>query len=280
MQVFRDSKAMQDWALATRRTGARLALVPTMGFLHDGHLNLVARARQLASKVAVTIFVNPTQFGQALDLESYPRDEARDLDLLRAAGVDAVLIPEVADIYPEGDETIVETVNLSNVLHGSVRPGHFRGVTTVVARLFNICQPDLACFGEKDYQQLQIIRRMARDLHFPIEIIGVETVREADGLAMSSRNVRLSPADRQAALVLSRSLQAAQTATQATTAEALRSLIEGLITAEPRATLKGLDITHPETLEPLSGPLKGPAAIMLSAEFGEILLLDQKVVTP
>ncbi len=264
-----------------RAQGARVALVPTMGYLHAGHMALVERAGKLAERVVVSIFVNPTQFGDPDDLARYPRDEARDLAMLREAGVDAAFLPAPAEIYPDGDETIVETTRMANVLHGAVRPGHFRGVTTVVARLFNIVGPDVAVFGEKDYQQLQIIRRMVRDLHFPLEIEAVPTVREPDGLALSSRNVRLSAEDRAAATVLHRALERAESlARPGATVEALRGAIEAEMAREPRAILRGLDIAHPLTLEPLSGPLEGPAAIMLSAEFGGILLIDQKVVTP
>lgn len=269
-------------AVATfRRSGETVGLVPTMGFLHDGHISLVAAAKTHTDRVVVTIFVNPTQFGDAADLDAYPRDETRDLDMLSAAGVDVVLIPDVSDVYPNGDETIVETTRMANMLHGLVRPGHFRGVTTVVARLFNFVQPDVACFGEKDYQQLQVIKRMARDLAFPIDIRGVPTVREADGLAMSSRNVRLSAQDRMAAVVLSQSLDAAeQQARAGSTIEDLRALIQTTIASEPRATLRGLDIVGATDLSDLSGALITPAAIMISVEFGGILLIDQRVVTP
>lgn len=269
-------------AVATfRQAGETVAMVPTMGFLHDGHMSLVALAKSHADRVVVSIFVNPAQFGEAADLDAYPRDEARDLGMLSAAGVDHVFLPETATMYPPGDETIVETTRLANILHGQVRPGHFRGVTTVVARLFNIVQPDIACFGEKDYQQLQVIKRMVADLHMPVRIIGGPTVREPDGLAMSSRNVRLAPADRRAAPVLSRALDAAADATRAgISVPALRDLITAVIAAEPRATLQGLDIVAAETLHPITGPLDGPTAIMLSVAFGDILLIDQRVVTP
>jgi pantoate--beta-alanine ligase len=199
--------------------------------------------------------------------------------MLNEAGVDLVLIPDVADVYPNGDETIVETTRMANILHGEVRPGHFRGVTTVVARLFNFVLPDVAVFGEKDYQQLQIIKRMTKDLAFPIEIVGVPIVRETDGLAMSSRNVRLGAQDRKAALVLSRSLDAAEALSEKSV-EALQKVIADTINAEPRATLRGLDIVQAETLADLSGPLTSPAAVMLSAEFGGVLLLDQRVIAP
>jgi len=281
MKTCRTIKDCRAQVAEFRRANERVALVPTMGFLHDGHMALVAAAKESADRVVVTIFVNPTQFGDASDLDAYPRDEARDLAMLAAAGVDLVLIPSVEEVYPEGDETIVETTRMANMLHGLVRPGHFRGVTTVVARLFNFVQPDIACFGEKDYQQLQVIKRMTRDLAAPIEIRGVPTVREPDGLAMSSRNVRLTPADRTAGLVLSRALAAAEeAAAKGTTIEALHSLITDTINAEPRATLRGLDIVGAEDLSDLSGPLTTAAAIMLSAEFGGILLIDQRVVTP
>ena len=269
-------------AVATARTrGNSIAVVPTMGFLHDGHLELVRRARHEADHVVVTIFVNPSQFGEVTDLDAYPRDEARDLELLRGAGADLVFIPEAGEIYPEGDETIVETTRLANMLHGLVRPGHFRGVTTVVARLFNIVQPDVACFGEKDYQQLQVIKRMTRDLAFPIRIVGVPTMREADGLAMSSRNVRLSPQDRHAALVLSQSLAVAETTvaaggTIADTAAAMRAKIA----TERRAILRGLDITEAETLNAISGTPAGAIAIMMSVEIGGVLLIDQREIQP
>ena len=264
-----------------RKAGETVGMVPTMGFLHEGHLSLVKLAQSHTDRTVVSIFVNPTQFGESADLDAYPRDEDRDLALLEQAGVDIVFLPEVDTMYPPGDETVVETTRLANMLHGKVRPGHFRGVTTVVSRLFNIVQPDVACFGEKDYQQLQVIKRMVADLHMPVQIIGGKTVREADGLAMSSRNVRLSPEDRAAALVLSRSLDAAeQAARNDTTVSALDGLIRDTIGTESRAEIKGLDIVAAETLDPVSGPLTGPTAIVLSVAFGEILLLDQRVVAP
>nr|MDJ0640003.1 pantoate--beta-alanine ligase [Paracoccaceae bacterium] len=239
------------------------------------------RARDAHDRVIATIFVNPTQFGEVADLAHYPSDDARDIDLLKGEGVDALFLPEVDVIYPPGDETIVETTHLANVLHGKVRPGHFRGVATVVARLFNICLPDAAYFGEKDYQQLQVIRRMVRDLHFPLEIVGVPTVREPDGLAMSSRNVRLTPEDRAAAVVLNRSLTAAEALVAGkTTVEALGEAIRAEIKAEPRAILRAVDIVAAESLEPISGPVAEKIAVMISAEFGGVLLIDQREISP
>ncbi|MTJ03183.1 MAG: pantoate--beta-alanine ligase [Sediminimonas qiaohouensis] len=282
MIVCRDIADCRTAIAALRRDGCSIGFVPTMGFLHDGHMSLIARAQAGCDAVAVSIFVNPSQFGQAADLASYPRDEARDLALLEGAGVDVVFMPDTDTVYPPGDETIVETTRMANTLHGAVRPGHFRGVSTVVTRLFNIVQPDLAVFGEKDFQQLQVIRRMVRDLHVPVRIVGAPTVREADGLALSSRNVRLTPEDRAAAPVLHRALEAGQTRMQqeGATVAALRGAIETTVAQEPRAALAGLDLVHPDTLEALEGPLTGPVAVMIAAQFGEVLLIDQKVMTP
>ncbi len=264
-----------------KRAGESVGLVTTMGALHEGHLALMRRARDAHDRVIATIFVNPTQFGEVADLAHYPSDDARDIDLLKGEGVDALFLPEVDVIYPPGDETIVETTHLANVLHGKVRPGHFRGVATVVARLFNICLPDAAYFGEKDYQQLQVIRRMVRDLHFPLEIVGVPTVREPDGLAMSSRNVRLTPEDRAAAVVLNRSLTAAEALVAGkTTVEALGEAIRAEIKVEPRAILRAVDIVAAESLEPISGPVAEKIAVMISAEFGGVLLIDQREISP
>ncbi len=280
MRICRSISDCRAAVKELRATGETVAMVPTMGFLHAGHMSLVGTAKAEADHVVVSIFVNPTQFGESTDLEAYPRDEDRDLAMLREAGVAVVFLPEVETMYPAGDETIVETTRLANILHGEVRPGHFRGVTTVVARLFNIVQPDVAVFGEKDYQQLQVIKRMVADLHMSLTIIGAPTVREADGLAMSSRNVRLSAEDRQAALVLSESLTAAEAAATGATVANLRKVIADTIAAEPRAVLKGLDIVAAETLNTIDGPLTGPTAIMISVAFGDILLIDQRVVTP
>jgi pantoate--beta-alanine ligase len=280
MQICRTIPEVRTAIAALRASGKSIGFVPTMGYLHQGHMSLVSRAQSQAPATVVSIFVNPTQFGEATDLDAYPRDEERDLTLLRDAGVDVVFLPDVATMYPDGHETIVETTRLANMLHGKVRPGHFRGVTSVVARLFNIVQPDVAVFGEKDYQQLQVIRRMVNDLHFPIEIIGGTTVREADGLAMSSRNVRLSAEDRAAAVVLSRSLDAAEEAARqpGATVDNIRDAIANTIQAEPRATLTGLDTVSAESLENLFGPITQPVAVMISVQFSDILLIDQRVI--
>ena len=256
-----------------------VGLVTTMGALHAGHMALAKAAADAHPSFIATIFVNPSQFGNPKDLETYPRTEEADLAMLEEAGVAAVFLPTVAEIYPEGDETIVETTNLAKIFHGVVRPGHYRGVATVVTKLFNITRADAAYFGEKDYQQLAVIRRMVRDLHAPIEIHGVATVREADGVAMSSRNVRLTPADRAAAPILIASLAAAEALLQmGETAETAAEAIAATIATEPLATLMAVDIVYPSTFASVTGKPTGPVGIMLSAQFGEVLLIDQKEV--
>src|ERR1700761_5886228 len=213
-RVVRSVGDLRAALVPARRAGQTIGLVPAMGFLHDGHVSLLRAARAECDVVVMSLFVNPTQFGPNEDLDSYPRDEARDLNLAGEAGVDLVFAPDVAELYPNGFATTVEVGGvLTSVLDGDPSrrgPEHFRGVTTVVAKLFNIVGPDVAYFGQKDAQQLAVIRRMARDLDMPVRIEGLPTVREADGLAMSSRNAYLSPADRERALGLSRALRAAQ----------------------------------------------------------------------
>lgn len=281
MHVHTTKAALRDTVRGWRHAGESVALVPTMGYLHAGHMALVSRARNEGQRVVTSIFVNPTQFGPNEDLATYPRDPDRDLAMLRAAGVDAVFMPDVAEVYAQGAQTIVEATDLSRILIGRLRPGHFRGVATVVTKLFNIVQPDVACFGEKDYQQLCVIRTMVRDLDMPVRIVGVPTMREPDGLAMSSRNIRLTPGDRAAAVVLSRALfQAEEMAKTGITASRLRAWVAAHVQAEPRADLQSADIRDAETLDSVSGPLTAPAVILLAARFGKVLLIDQRVVTP
>jgi pantoate--beta-alanine ligase len=284
MQICRTKAAIRAETSAWRATGAGIVLVPTMGFLHDGHLSLMRLARARAGadgKVIASIFVNPTQFGPGEDLASYPRDEARDFDLLCAEGVDAVFAPEVAEVYDPQAQTSVDTAELSRILIGKLRPGHFRGVATVVTKLFNIIRPDAAVFGEKDFQQLAVIRTLVRDLDMEIDIIGGPIAREADGLAMSSRNVRLSPADRAAAPVLARALDQAQDmAPTGITASRLRSHVRATLEAEPRALVQSVDIRDAATLETIAGPLTRPAVILLAAKFGQVFLIDNRVLYP
>jgi pantoate--beta-alanine ligase len=264
----------------------RVALVPTMGALHEGHMALVAAARAEADRasggrVVASIFVNPTQFGDPADLAAYPRTFEADRAMLERAGVDALFAPSAGEMYPEGDETIVETVRLAQAFHGAVRPGHFRGVATVVCKLLNIVRPDVALFGEKDYQQLAVIRRMARDLFLPVAIRGVATVRAGDGLALSSRNARLSPEGRAAARVLSRALdRAAGMAAEGASPERIAQAIRETVAGEPRAALRGLDIVDAESFAPVARAVTRRAGIMLSAEVDGVLLIDQREIEP
>lgn len=285
MQICRSTQEMRDGTRAFRAAGQRVALVPTMGALHDGHLTLIARARDWldaegGGRVVTSIFVNPTQFGPNEDLDRYPRDEAGDLAKLDAAGCDAVFLPQAADIYRPGAQTHVEVAGLGRMLMGRLRPGHFRGVATVVTKLFNIVQPDAAAFGEKDYQQLTLIRRMVADLDIPVTILPVPTVREADGLAMSSRNQRLTPEDRAAAPVLARALDAAaaQIAAGAPLAQ-VRAGIRALLRAEPRAHVRSIDIRDAADLSRIAA-IRRPVVILLAVRFGEVLLIDQRVAAP
>lgn len=281
MKILRTKAEVRAQTAAWRQAGESIALVPTMGYLHRGHLTLVARAREQASRTLVSIFVNPTQFGPNEDLATYPRDEEGDLDALRAAGADAVFLPSVAEIYPEGAETVVETTKLSRILIGRQRPGHFRGVATVVTKLFNIVQPDVAAFGEKDFQQLAVIRRMVRDLDMPLRILGVPTVREEDGLAMSSRNARLAAADRAAAPVIFRALRSAESlAAQGATAGAIATHVRQIIAAEPRAGAATVDLRDAATLAPIRGRPTGPSVLLATVRFGAVLLIDQHVIHP
>ena len=279
MQICRTIAEIRA-AVADMRTAGTVGLVTTMGALHAGHMALI-KAASAHPNVVATIFVNPSQFGNASDLDSYPRTQDADLAMLKQAGVTAVFIPSVGEIYPNGDETIVETTNLAHMLHGLIRPGHYRGVATVVTKLFNIIGADAAYFGEKDYQQLAVIRTMVRDLHTPVAIHGVPTVRETDGLAMSSRNVRLTPADRSAAPILIASLTAADALLKSgETVETTIDAIAATIAAQPLATLGAVDIVDPITFAPASGKPTGPVGIMISASFGNVMLIDQKEVTP
>ncbi len=283
MLICRSIPQIRDAVATLRASGGSVGLVTTMGALHAGHMSLVSHARADHDHVVATIFVNPTQFGNPDDLLTYPKTEDSDLAMLRDAGASAVYLPDASEIYPDGAETIVETTRLANMLHGLVRPGHFRGVATVVCKLFNIIGADAAYFGEKDYQQLQVIRRMVADLFMPITIHGVPTVREPDGLAMSSRNVRLTPQDRAAAVCLNKALTRAQEAARnGATVEAMRDLIAETINAEPRARLRAIDIAEALTLAPVTGHPAGDIGIMISAEFGPdenpVLLIDQREI--
>ena len=278
MDVFVTPDSMRAWSRARRREGDIVAVVPTMGALHDGHLTLVAHARQRADRVIVTIFVNPLQFNESTDFDSYPRPIDDDLIACEAAGVDAVYAPTAAAMYSPEFQTHVEPGDLGERLEGPMRPGHFRGVTTVVAKLFGATSPDVACFGQKDFQQLSIITRMTADLDLGIEIIGVPIVREADGLARSSRNVRLTPEDRAVATVLSKALDAGQrlAACGETDASAIVRATTEIITAEPRASLEYVELVDAATLRDVDR-IDGRVALLTAAWFGDVRLIDNHV---
>ena len=252
-----------------------VGLVPTMGYLHEGHLSLVRRAIEECASVIVSIFVNPSQFGPTEDLAAYPRDLPRDLDLLDKEGVDLVWNPTPEIIYPPGYQTWVSVEEVTRGLEGAMRPGHFRGVTTVVAKLFNAVQPDKAYFGQKDAQQAVVIRRMAKDLDFPVEILICPTVREADGLAMSSRNTYLNPDERQAATVIYRSLSAAGAAFHAgeRRADRLRQVMAETLDAEPLARRQYVSCADPDSLEEIQGEV-GNALLSMAVFVGKTRLID------
>jgi pantoate--beta-alanine ligase len=279
MQICPSKNRIGQEIARLRAAGKTIGLVPTMGFLHAGHLQLMRRAAQNADAVVATIFVNPTQFGANEDLSRYPRDLDRDLALLRDEGVAAVFTPSPEEMYLPGADTIVDVPSLSGILQGALRPGHFQGVATVVSKLFNITQPDVAVFGEKDYQQLALIRKMVRDLDVPVRIIGHPTAREDDGLAMSSRNVRLSPAQRAAAKILNAALTQAEHHPQPS-AEAYVAQITQHLAGEALCDIKSVEIRDSEDLTALSGPLHRPAVILLAVAFGDVLLIDQRVIDP
>ena len=279
METIETTGLLRERLSACRRAGETIAVVPTMGALHDGHLELVRRAAERCDRMVVTIFVNPTQFGPTEDFNAYPRNLQHDLDRLQSSKVDFVFTPSVAEIYPEGAQTTVSVEPLGSLLIGAIRPGHFQGVATVVSKLFHISQPDAAFFGEKDYQQLTIIRRMVRDMLMPIKIVGVPTVRESDGLAMSSRNARLPADDRQAATVIARALDLGEfrIGEGIATHDDVIAEMRRTIMAEPRAKLQSLDIRHAETLDEAKPGSSDPLVILITAKFGDVLLIDQRV---
>ena len=256
-----------------------VGLVPTMGFLHEGHLSLVKHAKEECASVVVSIFVNPTQFGPSEDLAAYPRDMERDLHLLEPLGVNLVWNPSPEIMYPDGYQTWVEVETLTSFLEGARRPGHFRGVTTVVSKLFNGVQPAKAYFGQKDAQQAAVIRRMTRDLNFPIEIVVCPIVREADGLAMSSRNTYLNPEQRQAATVLYRALNAAKDIYDAgeRDADKLRTIMQETIAAEPLAQMQYVSCADYDTLEELE-MVNGKALLSMAVFVGKTRLIDNFVL--
>lgn len=279
MNIIQSAAEMQQTALEYRAKGRRIGFVPTMGFLHDGHLSLIKAARTRADIVVVSIFVNPLQFGPREDFSRYPRDFERDERLCREAGADIVFYPSTSELYAADHSVYVQDEKLSNGLCGASRPGHFRGVTTVVAKLFNIVLPHLAVFGQKDAQQLRIIRRMVRDLNFPVEIVAGPTLREPDGLAMSSRNVLLQPAERQAATCLRRALDLAERlySEGERDADILSRAMKKVIEAAPGARVDYVQVVDDETLEPVI-EIERPALVALAVFFSATRLIDNTVL--
>lgn len=272
---------MGQWSTACRGSGNTISLVPTMGFLHDGHLSLMKAGKDLCDRLAVSIFVNPTQFGPGEDFDTYPSNLERDFRLCREIGADAVFTPNAAALYPTGFDTFIFQEKLPNHLCGLSRPGHFQGVMTVVAKLFNIVRPDVAVFGEKDFQQLAVIRRMVTDLNFSVRIVGHPTVREPDGLAMSSRNSKLSPDQRVRARCLNMALTAAQLSLENNITEAgtLRDKAAAFIGSHPETRIDYITICDPDTLENVS-KIDKPALMALAVKIGDTRLIDNMILDP
>jgi len=271
--------SLSDLRTARLSLAETVGLVPTMGYLHEGHLSLIRRAKAECEHVVVSIFVNPTQFGANEDLSKYPRDLERDLSLIAPLGVELVWTPTPEIMYPKGYQTWVEVDTVTRPLEGSMRPTHFKGVTTVVAKLFNAIQPHKAYFGQKDAQQAAVIRQMTRDLNFPVDVIVCPTVRETDGLAMSSRNKYLEGADRQAATVLFLALNAAKKAYEGgeRDAEALRRKMKEVLESEPRVQMQYVSCADYDTLEELD-VVKGKALLSMAVMLGKTRLIDNFVL--
>jgi pantoate--beta-alanine ligase len=275
LDIARTIADLRSHIAGWRSAGARVGLVPTMGALHDGHLSLVCAACFECDRVVATIFVNPKQFAPIEDLDAYPRREAADLAMLRSAGVDLVFIPATAEIYPPGFATTVRVAGLTDCLCGAHRPGHFDGVATVVTKLLLRSLPDAAYFGAKDYQQLLVVRRLARDLEIPVRIEGVPTVREADGLALSSRNAYLSPAERLVAPNLARVLRRVAAALVAQPAAVVDEIARGIVELEDAGlAVEYLEIREADTLAPVTATVTGPARIFAAVHLGRTRLID------
>ena len=282
LQTIVETAALDAFRLSLFSGGKKLAFVPTMGALHEGHLALVKQARQNADSVIVSIFVNPTQFGPGEDFNRYPRTLTEDARMLAEAGCDAVFLPNIATIYPEDFQTWIHNESLENQLCGASRPGHFRGVLTVVLKLFNLVRPDVAYFGKKDYQQWRLIEKMVADLNVPLKVIGSETVREPDGLAMSSRNRYLKPEQRPAAVAISRGVKAAVEKYKAGElgSQVLISTVAKEIALQPAIAVEYLTIREQISLAPVGDSIKGPAVILLAARLGDLRLIDNMELNP
>lgn len=289
MRVIETRAELQAWSDGERAAGRRVALVPTMGALHAGHLSLIDVGRARADQVVVSIFVNPTQFNDPKDFEGYPRVMEDDLEACRTAGVDVVWTPQVEDLYPEGASTSVDVAGLGEPLCGENRPGHFQGVTTVVTKLFLAARPHVAVFGQKDFQQLAVIRRMTADLGFGIDVVGGETVRESDGLALSSRNVHLGPVARKQALRISESLRLAQTlidgGERSTTA--ILDAVQGKLSEADQAVIDYAELRDPADLERIGDEIAEPTLLAIALQFepdpdgqgARVRLIDNCVLT-
>lgn len=281
MQIIKTIKDMQALSRALIAGGKTIGFVPTMGVLHAGHLSLVKRSKEENDATAVSIFVNPAQFGPKEDFRQYPRDIEGDLGRLSLLGVDAVFIPEAEEMYPGGFSTLINVGLIGEKLCGASRPGHFSGVATVVAKLFNIVMPHRAYFGQKDFQQTVVIKKLARELNFDIDIAVGPTVREADGLAMSSRNSYLSPAERKAALVLHEALKRGKSFIDSGVKEVsfIKESLADLINSEPLAAIDYIEVVEPESLEKID-PVKLPAVLCLAVKIGATRLIDNMVFNP
>jgi len=279
MHIITSVKEMRERTAAARAEGNTIAFVPTMGFLHEGHASLMREGRKRGNLLVVSIFVNPAQFGAGEDFESYPRDLRRDSEIARECGVDIIFAPDAREMYPAGYQTWVNVETISLPLCGASRPGHFRGVTTVVTKLFNIVKPTFAFFGEKDYQQLAVIRRMVSDLNMDVEVVGLPTVREPDGLAMSSRNSYLSVAERKSALCLSRALAAASTLFRSgeVSVARLREAVLGILGEEPEACIDYVEFRDGENLEEMERADER-TVLALAVRIGATRLIDNVIV--
>ena len=281
METFSAPRLLTEWTQAVRARGETIAFVPTMGFLHEGHLSLIREARQRANHLVVSIFVNPLQFAPGEDLERYPADLAGDAAKCAALGCDVLFTPAEAALYPVGFQTRVQVGDLATRLCGASRAGHFEGVATVVLKLFGLVRPNVAVFGSKDFQQLQIIRRMVRDFDLSVDVVGMPIVREADGLAMSSRNVYLSSVEREQALVLHRSLAAVQGWVDGgqRDVEVLLAQARSLVNQQSLADIDYLDIVDAEELTALGHLAAAPALAAMAVRFGGTRLIDNRVIT-
>jgi pantoate--beta-alanine ligase len=279
MEVIDSVQRMQETSEALRMSGKTIAFVPTMGFLHEGHLELMRVGKKHCDKLIVSIFVNPTQFGPSEDYDKYPRDTEGDLKKTREVGVDIVFFPPVHEMYPDGFQTNISVTNVTRHLCGLSRPGHFDGVTTVVAKLFNITKPHIAIFGQKDYQQLTVISRMVKDIDMDLQVLGVPTIRENDGLAMSSRNKYLNAEQRKSALCLKSSLDLAQEMLDEGEKDAavIRKAIESFVRSHPFTDIDYVTLCHPTTLEDID-VLGNETLLALAVLVGETRLIDNRVL--